>query len=70
MNIKEQFKSLKKYLNDVWIEANPKNGNVVWPTRKTVGLTTIAVIVTLAIASAYIGSLDYIFGSLLKLVIG
>ncbi len=68
LKIKENWAQLKDFLREVWAEANPKNGNVVWPTRKEIGATTIAVMVTVLIAAIYVGALDYIFALIIKLI--
>jgi len=68
IKIKENWGLLKDFLKDVWTEANPKNGNVIWPTRKEIGATTLAVIATIALVAAYVGVLDYIFAYLIKLI--
>ncbi len=68
LKIKENWNLLKEFLKEVWLEANPKNGNVVWPSKKEIGATTLAVVVTIAIVSVYVGILDYIFALIIKLI--
>ncbi|HPG32041.1 MAG TPA: preprotein translocase subunit SecE [bacterium] len=68
LKIKENWNLLKDFLKEVWFEANPKNGNVVWPSKKEIGATTLAVVVTIAIISVYVGVLDYIFALIIKLI--
>jgi len=68
MSIKENWLDLKQYLKEVWIEGNPKNGNVVWPNKKEIGTTTIVVLVFLVISAVYIGLVDFAFSKLLKLI--
>ncbi|HON55615.1 MAG TPA: preprotein translocase subunit SecE [bacterium] len=69
MNAKENWEWLKKFLKEVWIEANPKNGNVIWPDKKQIGATTIAVVIAIILVSIYVGILDYIFAFIVKKVI-
>ena len=68
LKIKENWLNLREFLKEVWVEANPKNGNVVWPTRKEIGATTVAVIVTIMIAAIYVGLLDYIFAFIIQII--
>jgi preprotein translocase SecE subunit len=70
MSLKDNWNWLKKFLKEVWNEADPKEGNVIWPSKQEIGKTTVAVIVTIGIAAAYIGLLDYVFANLLKLIFG
>jgi preprotein translocase SecE subunit len=70
MSVKNRIGQLKNFLNEVWFEANPKNGNVVWPSKKEIWTTTGVVIIFVLIASLYIGLLDGIFSFLLKLIFG
>ena len=43
--------------------------HVSWPTRRQATVFTVVVIVISLVTAAYLGSFDYIFTSLLKLVI-
>ena len=43
--------------------------HVAWPTRKQAIMYTVVVIVISLVTAAYLGAFDYIFTSLLKLVI-
>ena len=43
--------------------------HVSWPTRRQATVFTVVVIVISLITAAYLGAFDYIFTSLLKLVI-
>jgi len=43
--------------------------HVAWPTRKQAVTYTLVVIVISLITAAYLGFFDYVFSSLLKLVI-
>ena len=67
LKLKENWLELKDFLRKVWIEADPKNGNIVWPSKKEIWQTTLIVIITIAIVSIYVGILDYIFAWLLKI---
>ena len=55
---------VRRYLREVKIEM----GKVTWPSRPEVVQSTSVVIVAVAIAAAYIGLLDLIWSSLVKLV--
>ena len=54
----------RRYLREVKVEM----GKVTWPNRAEVAQATSVVIVAVVIASAYIGALDFIWSSLVKLV--
>lgn len=43
--------------------------HVSWPTRRQATVFTVVVIVISLITAAYLGAFDYVFTSLLKLVI-
>lgn len=43
--------------------------HVAWPTRKQAILYTLVVIVISLLTAAYLGAFDYVFTTLLKLVI-
>ena len=43
--------------------------HVSWPTRKQAIIYTVVVIVVSVVTSLYLGAFDYIFTTLLKLVI-
>lgn len=43
--------------------------HVAWPTRKQAILYTVVVIAISLITAAYLGAFDYVFTTLLKLVI-
>lgn len=55
---------LRRFLHEVRIEM----GKVTWPSRAEVGQATSVVIVAVVIAAVYIGVLDFILSSLVKLV--
>jgi preprotein translocase subunit SecE len=55
---------VRKYLREVKIEMS----KVTWPARPEVVQSTSVVLVAVAIAAAYIGILDLIWSSLIKLV--
>jgi len=42
---------------------------VTWPTRSELFMSTIVVLVAVAIAGAYTGALDWVFGELIKHII-
>ncbi len=54
-----------KFLRDVRVELS----KVTWPTRSELLMSTVVVLVAVAIAGAYTGALDYVFGHLINLVI-
>ncbi len=57
--------SWSKFLRDVRVELS----KVTWPTRSELVMSTLVVLVAVAIAGAYTGALDYVFGHLINLVI-
>lgn len=69
IKLKENWNLLKDFLKEVWVEANPKNGNVIWPDKKQIGATTVAVIIAVIVVAVYVGLLDYIFAFIVKKVI-
>jgi preprotein translocase subunit SecE len=58
-------KGLMKFLRDVRIEM----GKVTWPTRKDLAQSTLVVLVAVAIATAYVGVLDFAFEKALAFVV-
>ena len=54
-----------KFLRDVRVELS----KVTWPTRSELIMSTIVVLVAVAIAGAYTGALDWVFGQLIKHII-
>jgi preprotein translocase subunit SecE len=57
--------SWAKFLRDVRVELS----KVTWPTRGELVMSTLVVLVAVAIAGAYTGALDWVFGHLINLVI-
>lgn len=55
---------LSRYLREVKVEMS----KVTWPARKEVVQATSVVLVAVVIAAAYIGALDFIWSSIVKLV--
>ena len=60
-----RFESIQKYFRDIRNEFR----KVIWPTRPEVGSQTVVVLTTLAFFTVFIGVLDYIFSSIVGLVI-
>jgi preprotein translocase subunit SecE len=61
----ERQASLARYLRDSRIELKKVN----WPSREqTINLTLVVVVVCVVIA-AFLGGLDYLFASLVKLLV-
>ncbi len=54
----------RRYLREVKVEMS----KVTWPNRAEVVQATSVVIVAVVIAAAYIGALDFIWSSIVKLV--
>ena len=57
--------SWSKFLRDVRVELS----KVTWPTRGELVMSTLVVLVAVAIAGAYTGALDFVFGHLINLII-
>lgn len=55
---------LRRFLHEVKVEMQ----KVTWPSRADVAQATSVVIVAVVIASVYIGVLDFIWSSIVKLV--
>ncbi len=60
----ERHTSLARYLRDSRIELKKVN----WPTREQVTNLTIVVVVVCVVISAFLGGLDYLFASLVKVL--
>ncbi len=56
-------------LTQYFKETRAELKHVSWPTRKQAILYTLVVIVISLVTAAYLGFFDYVFSSLLKLVI-
>jgi preprotein translocase subunit SecE len=63
--MKDLFKRISNYLADVWAEMK----KVSWVQRKELFTTTLVVIVFSTVLAAFIGVVDFIFKSLLSIVI-
>ncbi len=60
-----RLESIQKYFRDVRNEFR----KVIWPTRPEIGSQTVVVLTTLVFFTVFIGVLDYIFSSIVGLVI-
>ena len=54
-----------KFIRDVRVEM----GKVTWPTRKDLAQSTLVVLVAVAIATVYVGVLDFAFEKALAFVV-
>jgi len=54
----EQVREFWKFCQDVWREIHPQKGRVTWPTMKQIRVSTIVVIISSIILSAYISFCD------------
>jgi len=61
----ESLKGLWKFLQDVWRECHPQKGRVTWPTAKAIRVSTIVVILSSVLLSAYIFMCDIVLRNLL-----
>jgi preprotein translocase subunit SecE len=57
--------SMSKFLRDVRLELS----KVTWPTRSELLMSTLVVLVAVAIAGAYTGALDWVFAHLLQYIL-
>ena len=57
--------SMSKFLRDVRLELS----KVTWPTRNELLMSTLVVLVAVAIAGAYTGALDWVFAHLLQYIL-
>ena len=57
--------SMSRFLRDVRVELS----KVTWPTRSELLVSTLVVLVAVAIAGAYTGALDWVFGHLMTLIL-
>ena len=57
--------SMVKFLRDVRLELS----KVTWPTRNELLMSTVVVLVAVAIAGAYTGALDWVFEHVLQLIL-
>ena len=73
-NIKERIRGYyeisRAFLREVWVETAPPHGKVSWPTKKVVIGSTIVVIVAVLIFSFYLAIVDYIFSSIMLVLVG
>jgi len=60
-----RIESIRKYFRDIRNEFR----KVIWPTRSDIGSQTVVVITTLVFFTIFIGVFDYIFSSIVGLVI-
>ena len=56
--MKDSLQEFWKFLQDVWREIHPQKGRVTWPTMKAVRTSTLVVIASSVILSAYISLCD------------
>lgn len=68
--IKELFFKAKRFLNEVWVEVNPKTGKVSWPNQKMIMGSTAVVIICVLIITLYIYLIDAISITLINQLIG
>ncbi|MEW6097268.1 MAG: preprotein translocase subunit SecE [bacterium] len=68
--IKELFFKVRRFLNEVWTEVDPKKGKVSWPNRKMIVGSTVVVIVCVLIITLYIYIIDAISITLVNQLIG
>lgn len=68
--VKEIFFKIKKFLNEVWTEVEPRKGKVSWPNRKMIIGSTMVVIVLVLIITLYIYIIDAISITLVNQLIG
>ncbi|MFH1563972.1 MAG: preprotein translocase subunit SecE [Nitrospirota bacterium] len=68
--IRELYFKIKKFLNEVWNEVNPKQGKVSWPNRKMIMGSTAVVIVCVLIITLYIYIIDAISITLINQLVG
>jgi preprotein translocase subunit SecE len=57
--------SMSKFMRDVRLELS----KVTWPTRNELLMSTLVVLVAVAIAGVYTGALDWVFAHLLQYVL-
>jgi len=57
--------SMVKFLRDVRLELS----KVTWPTRNELLMSTVVVLVAVAIAGAYTGVLDWVFAQMMQLIL-
>ena len=57
--------SMAKFLRDVRVELS----KVTWPTRNELLMSTVVVLVAVAIAGAYTGALDWAFSHVMQLIL-
>jgi preprotein translocase SecE subunit len=68
--IRKYIKKAKNFLQEVWIEVNPKVGKVSWPAKKIILGSTIVVLITVAIIALYIFIVDMISAGIMGVIIG
>lgn len=68
--IQEWVFKTRKFLNEVWLETNPKGGKVSWPNRKMIMASTAVVIICVLIITLYIYMIDAISITLINQIIG
>jgi len=68
--IRDFFKDMWKYLQEVWIEVRPQKGRVAWPNWDNITMATKVVIISSLGIGAFIGFFDIILSEILKYVIG
>ncbi len=57
--------SMARFLRDVRVELS----KVTWPTRSELLMSTIVVLVAVAIAGIYTGALDWVFAHVMQLIL-
>ncbi|MBM3497718.1 MAG: preprotein translocase subunit SecE [Armatimonadetes bacterium] len=62
--VKAPFQSLIQFVTEAWFELK----RVVWPTREEAQSFTAVVVIAVAIVAVWVGSLDWIFATLVSLL--
>jgi preprotein translocase subunit SecE len=60
------MRRLQNYIRDVILELR----KVTWPTREELKGATITVIIFALISTVFVGSVDFVLGYIVKLVLG
>jgi preprotein translocase SecE subunit len=68
--IRKYIKKTKNFLQEVWIEVNPRVGKVSWPAKKIILGSTIVVLITVSIIALYIFIVDMISAGIMGIIIG
>jgi preprotein translocase subunit SecE len=66
MNVKEKIEKLKDYFKEVYLETK----RVTWPSRKDTLKGTYVILITVAVAAAFLGIVDITVGKLIRALLG